>query len=541
MLKKNDFIILLLWVTFLKGLLWSFFIPLWHFPDEQAHFAHVAYLAEGGKPPIGRGFDLSEEILISEKILGTKRDGWGNNKFTYNPKFNIDYSDNLKGLREDEINNLPKETRKNFVKTEAATYNDFFYQISALVYKVFYEKNLFVRVFVLRVFWLICMMGIVSLAFLISKQLFPGNFGLQVSIPILVSFQPMFTFVSSGVTIDNLLNLLFTLGIYNAVVLLLKPNLFNLIILLIFSYSALLTKNNSFILLIIVLPSIIYFLFKKRKLLFINLATLLAVSLLSYFLIPHFRNLINIFLTSQTVPFFDFGFSENSKNYSLGQHFLWTLKHTIYEVIPWYWGVFRWLSLSLPIWLIRIFNRLLLISALGLIFKIILLLKRKLTKNDWLFFFMIYINVFYFLILCLWDWFFYRQNNYSFGIQGRYYFPVIVSHMLLLAVGFESFIQLVARMVKKLGLKRIKTEKWQKSFLIFLAFWFIGVNCFVFFLLVTSYYDSHSFQKFILQASQYKPWFAKGYWLVALLVGYVLSLSFLIFNLFNFLIKKENE
>ena len=77
-------------------------IPIWQYPDEQAHFAQVQNVAELGKVPMV-GNDTSYEIALSEKILGTERNGFGNNKYTYHPEYNIAYSNNSMGLFEKEL------------------------------------------------------------------------------------------------------------------------------------------------------------------------------------------------------------------------------------------------------------------------------------------------------------------------------------------------------------------------------------------------------------------------------------------------------
>ncbi len=80
----------LLIATFFKGVIWSGVVPLWHFPDEQAHFAQLQNIAEGVK--LNKEGSTSEEIYISEKILGTERDERGNNRFTFHSEYNLAYS-----------------------------------------------------------------------------------------------------------------------------------------------------------------------------------------------------------------------------------------------------------------------------------------------------------------------------------------------------------------------------------------------------------------------------------------------------------------
>ena len=112
---------LLLLVTLFKQITFSAVTPLWHGPDEQAHFAQVQYIAEFGQPVANdnKVKDLSQEIFISEQLLGTARDEFGKNKFTHNPGFRIEYTHTTIGKYEPLINNLPKITRINFVKSEA--------------------------------------------------------------------------------------------------------------------------------------------------------------------------------------------------------------------------------------------------------------------------------------------------------------------------------------------------------------------------------------------------------------------------------------
>jgi len=200
--------------TLITGLVWSLLVPLWHFPDEQAHFGHVAYLAEGGTLPMGRTNDLNQEIAISEQRLGTYRNKYGNNDFTYRPDYRLEYTDNLTGKYEAEITNIPLSSRHNFTDAESAYYPHFFYRVSGLIYKLFYSQDIFIRVFALRLFWLFSHVLMVWLAYLIGKLVFPKDKLAAVSVAVLSSFQPMLSFVAAGVSSDNLHNLLFTGVIY---------------------------------------------------------------------------------------------------------------------------------------------------------------------------------------------------------------------------------------------------------------------------------------------------------------------------------------
>ena len=70
---EKTLVILLLSTTLFKGIMWAASIPIWHGPDEQAHFAQVQYYAEVRKG-LSAEDDLSLEVFESERLLGTLRD-----------------------------------------------------------------------------------------------------------------------------------------------------------------------------------------------------------------------------------------------------------------------------------------------------------------------------------------------------------------------------------------------------------------------------------------------------------------------------------
>jgi len=88
-----------------KQLLWISYIPIWHFPDEQAHFGEVQNYAEGNPINPASSNNTAREIDESEILLSTKRDSLGNNLYIYHPEFNIPYSDSKMGIYENQIKN----------------------------------------------------------------------------------------------------------------------------------------------------------------------------------------------------------------------------------------------------------------------------------------------------------------------------------------------------------------------------------------------------------------------------------------------------
>ena len=529
-MKKTliKFIPLLFIALFFKSLLWSLLVPLWHTPDEQAHFGHVAFIAEGGDlKRHGKYPDMTEEIYTSLDILGTKRDQQGNNKFTFHPEYRLPYSNTFNGPQEEAIKNLPSETRKNFIIRESAYYPHLYYQISSSVYNLFSSSNLFIRVFVVRLFWIMSHLLLIWLVFKTSKLIFPKNPLTVITITTLTAFQPMLSFVSSGVTSDNLHNLLFTAIIYFSLKILKHPRWPDFIGMSLVLGLGIINKQQFSIAFLIIAPVIIYSLIKHRKTTLKYLAFLPLFLLVSFIFDPNrTKGLIKIF-SKGVLPYLYLKTKSKQvmPDHSLLNHLTWTIKHTIKEVIPWYWGVFNWLGVVFPITIIRLLNRLILFSGIGLIIKTIKTIKtKKITSQDKMLIFIAWSDLIYFLALTFWDWTFMKNNGFSFGIQGRYHFPVIISHLILLTVGIKQLFSLINKKVAQFSL-------------LVLSVGFIIFNLFGLFTVSKSYYNVANFQAFILQASQYKPWFAKGNWLITILFLFIISLVLLIYQI----VKRFNE
>lgn len=463
-------------------------MPLWHFPDEQAHFGHVAYLVEEGTLPMGRTNDLTQEIAISEQRLGTYRNKYGNNDFTYRPEYRLEYTQTSDGVYEREIKNLPLSTRKEFKDPESAYYPHFFYRVSGLIYKLFYSQDIFVRVFAIRIFWLFSHVLMVWLAWLIGKEIWPKQPKAALAVAVLTSFQPMLSFVAAGVTSDNLHNLLFTAVIYFCLKINRKIAWQDCLGLAVVMYLGYLNKPQFLIAFGIVIPVLLK---RWRRLLGLMIAGLGGIYL------------------SGKLPYWEISQNLARPDYSLWQHAVYTAQHTFREVLPWYWGVFRWLSLTLPRWVNQLMMRILLVAGIGLVIK---LWRRKFESGFWI---IVWSAVIYFLALFFWDYQQARDAGFPFGIQGRYYFPTIVPHLVLLVIGIRTL--------------------WSKL-LLPLNLWFISLNWIGLYTVAGSYYNTLSFNTFIIQAGQYKPFFAKGWWLIVALGLYFifsLILSIQLFKLFR--------
>src|SRR3989344_2663397 len=173
-------LIILILIAFSVKLFFSAVIPLWHTPDEQAHFSQVAYFVEFGHMPNG-ALDLNKEIYESEVLLGTARSSSGENKFTYHPEYNIEYNLTFVGVYEKQINNFSDEDRIELVGQEAARYPPLYYILTGIPYQLFYNHGLIERVFYSRFVSILIGLLMFILCIPITKLLFPTNKLLQIT------------------------------------------------------------------------------------------------------------------------------------------------------------------------------------------------------------------------------------------------------------------------------------------------------------------------------------------------------------------------
>lgn len=495
-------------------------VPMWHTPDEQAHFAQVQNIAEGVTPVYGQP-NTSAEIYTSEVMLQTARDSKGNNSYTYHPEFNIPYTSAVDGIYEAEIKQISKGDRTKLVIVEATAYPPFYYRVASLAYKLVYQADLITRVFTTRLISILLMVVTVYFTYKIGALIFPKSSLLAVVGAALVSFHPMFTFTMVGVNSDALMNALFTVFMYYTLVFALESFKARTIVFMALAYLAgVFTKPTFHIgfLLIIVAAFV-----SVRKPTY-RVAILLLVIVMV--LASLFAMRVRIAETMNTgtftlIPEVSFEDQANS-DLTLVSHLKWTMEHTVREVLPWYWGVFKWLGVTLPRWSNRLVNRVVVVAIFGVvIYGIKQIRARHHSKSDWAIILLAFAAVSYFVTLTLWDWLFTRSKGFSFGMQGRYLFPQIAAHMFLMLVGL---------------LQLVPEKKTILRYLLALSVigLMIGFNFVALKTVVAVYYPNVNFSTLVLQTSQYKPWFFKGSFVIVIWSTYLISLGVFLWQLVKF-------
>ncbi len=467
-------LIIIIFLALGKQLLWTATVPIWQAPDEQAHFAQLQYYAENKTLTLGSE-NLSSEVAISEQLLGTYRDTSGNNQYTYHPAFNIPYSNTTVGLNENAINNLPDSSRTTYVGQEAAAYPPLYYILDLPFYNAVYSHGLIDRVFSARLLSLVLNIFLVITAYVIGKTIW-GKGIMPVTLAAMVAFQPMVSFVSAGVHPDNLLNLLYSLGLLLLLLLLKNGNkLRYLVFLALVIVLGLETKQLMF--LFIPLAGAV-FLWRTRlgKLRFILAAIVLVAPIL-------------VFIFQLKLPFVPY---VSPTSPLAGMNFLDYLHFRIpkltFEVWPWYWGVFKWLGVTLPPLVLKIITRLAALAVLGLVVKLVIIIRQRAVNFEFKALVLFIISsLSYVTYLLFWDWRLMQANGFSQGLQGRYFFPNIIGHMALFLIGLT--------VIKRL----------QKPVAIGLILGFFVLNIVALQTVAGSYYDFSSWHRLLIQLAQYKP------------------------------------
>lgn len=506
-------VILLLFATLLKGLVWSAVIPVWHTPDESSHFAQAAYFAEFDKMPKGKVKDKSKEILLSERLLGTERDEKGNNKFTYHPEYRIEYSDNFLGIYENEIKSFPQSYRQEMIKQETPRYPPLFYAVGGLLYRLFYNFDLITRIYAVRLVSILSLFLMTFFAYKIGLEVFKDKIS-ALSLSILVSFQPMNTFISGGVTSDSLGNLLFSIIIFLCLKIMTGKDIFRYTILSAVSLGlAMYTKPQSLVAFSFIIFAYAIAVFSKKVSLKKTVLIAPFFLLFVYFFGGHlvFQKMMeNWKEVNNPLPYIETQTTEDAAYMTFPNFLAWTLKHTVSEVFPWYWGVFNWLGVVLPRVVNQIIVRITLFSILGLIFYFLKIIKnKKIPENILPVIFMLFTSLIFFLAITVMDYAHFKSHNFSLGIQGRYFFPTIISHMALLLLGFKQFLspKIIAYLMVVLNFIALKT-------------------------VYSAYYTN------LTQVSQYKPDIFKGYNIVVVILIYLLLLTYFLYKFIR--LKGEN-
>lgn len=416
-------LILFLILVFLKGIVWMLLTPIFQVPDENTHFGMIQYLAENNRHPGPRNPNhVSKELALVGEIVNFN---WMSSHPVWQG-IESGWTKKIAALDQ----NLKKEFG-SFKNQEGQKLPTLYFWLSVPIYKIFSSNNFLIRFYALRLLSVCLSVATAGIAFVTAKLIFKSALA-SIAVMVLVGFQPMYSFISGGVTYDVAAIFIASLFTYFSLKFLLHRRRRDIILSGLLAVIGLLVKTQ-----LIALWFILLFLLPKlyRRLIFIS-------GLLIFFTLYYFRSITWPAWFYYFTGFKDFTvltkilfkwLNSGSPVNQVFQYFAQNGRILWAEVFPWYWGVFGWLEKTMPLFIYRILKIICGISLLGLI-------KKMRSKRFPLINFLLIFSLIQAGVIFMNDFFIFTLNQIRFGIQGRYFLPAIVAHMCLLIFGLQAII-----------------------------------------------------------------------------------------------------
>lgn len=502
---RNKLFIFILLAIFAKQFLWTVSVPVLHSPDEQSHFAQIQWIVEKNNLQLDLGQNRSLELRFLEEHLGTFRDGRGNNKFTYHPEYNIVYSKSTIGIFENQIQSTPKSYRTIYSGAEASGYPPFYYLLSKPFYQAVQDSGIIDRIYSLRLFSLFLIVLLAIATWKIGEEIFSTQIETAV-LTLLVSFQPMISFVGAGYHPDNLLNVISSLSILFSVFIIKKGFRWRYFLaLMALIFLGLETKQFMFFVAPPIFSLSAYAFFKSKSLKILTSVLILLLPIIAFVLLLPIPYMPTV---SSSSPLYGMNFLEYLK---------FRIPRFLFEMHPWYWGVFKWLGVTLNPIVMKIITRVVALAIFGAILGLFIkFYKKKVELLDKIVIYFMISSFCYILYMFLWDWRLMQASGFSLGLQGRYLLPLILMHMTIIFY----------------GLTNLFSKKLKKIIFCLVVVGIVALNLTALLRVITSYYQVASLDSLITQMSQYKPMFIKG---VPLEMMLLVSGFFIFVSLFFFI------
>ncbi len=440
---NNKLLTFLLLLVLIKAIVWVGLTPIFQVPDEPSHLSIIQTIAETGKKPHPRSIRKTPaEILTVSQIVNFN---WQITHPVWQG-YQLDWQQKIK--------NIPKNQKSTTIDNKYQTSlkrPPLYYYLATPIYLSLKNQSFLVRFFSLRAFSLAISLLTVFITFKLTRLLFRKNY-LPLAITSLVAFQPLFSYISSGVHYDPLAILVSTLFLYFSIKFIKSKQTFFLKLTLFTLILGLLVKPD-----LIVLALVYPFLLPKNKLKTYFLISLAALASLAVFynifyslinssasslIADKFLYLINLNEYSQQANFFINSLLSGKIFSQLIQYLSSSYQATYAQIFPWYWGVFGWLEKTLPLATYTVIKLTTTLSLVGWFKYFLVNSKKKLLSKfqQKSLTFLFLASTTHFLIIFLNDFLIFTSSGKYFGIQGRYFLPMITAHMILLVFGLTQLI-----------------------------------------------------------------------------------------------------
>ena len=520
LIKREFLLFLLLLITLVKGIVWVSVIPLWQGPDESNHFAYIQYLVEKNVIFQSYNNNVSKELILATNLINFN---WS----SVHPVWRPNFSENRSGINEQKIRQIQKNERNEFSQIGNGLRNPpLFYLIGSFFYRLFYSSSIIERGYAVRLASVFFAVLTVLIAYHLSLNLTKNRF-FSVSAASIVSFHPSFTFLGATINTDILVVFLFSLFAFLLFRLIqkgfrLREFCFSFIIFVLGIFTKII-----FLSAIILYPLVLFLSNNSASL---PKKKYLNLSLIFLFL---FMGSIVLYVFKSPGVFTDFFFFLNNGVRdcfffgSLVKYLSANFAHYNGEVFSWYWGIFGWLEVQLPLFCYRILKILFIASVLGIALFLLKVRDKKYPQPKKNITFLLLATLVPFLAVVFFDWQTFVIRGSSFGLQGRHFLVALIPQMSLFVFGI---IYLVPSLIKR--------------FALFLLTAFIIVLNLVGILVSLQYfYQTNDLNLMFLRMNQYHPIFLKGI-VTPLIFGFFffsLAVFLLCYISLTFKAKKEED
>jgi 4-amino-4-deoxy-L-arabinose transferase-like glycosyltransferase len=199
--NNNRFIAFLLITSLLQGLIWSIITPPLQGPDEPAHFANVQHFCENGSSvPMGLHHKYSKELHQASDLLKL-------NKIKFNESYTFYFTDSERESVLSMINDIPLADRRESsdVRNPAGHYPPLYYLVGSIGYYLFYDHNIIDRLWGVRLVTVFITMMTILVTYFLATLFFPDDIICARLASCLMLLHPMSAFLGSCVNCDTML------------------------------------------------------------------------------------------------------------------------------------------------------------------------------------------------------------------------------------------------------------------------------------------------------------------------------------------------
>ncbi|MDO8690485.1 MAG: hypothetical protein Q7R39_10840, partial [Dehalococcoidia bacterium] len=200
LLKGHHFLALLIALGLVKGILYSVVVPLWQAPDEPKYLEYVWLLQEKGRLVSPEDAIPSMQQAIIRSMA--EDNYWSLNRLPHPSPLPVSFQEVWGGA-----NSVLGSPPLAFLFSLPAF---------ALVSKA----DIAVQLYVLRLTSVLLGLAVIVMAYLIAREVFPGNNTVIWTVPSLLLFMPMYSFIANSYTNEVMSDFSAALWLYAMVVIL---------------------------------------------------------------------------------------------------------------------------------------------------------------------------------------------------------------------------------------------------------------------------------------------------------------------------------